>query len=154
LPAQWHKQQAMRRTAAFVVQPQFVGNFLLSGLADRFPGLTLVCAETGTGWLTYLMHAADRRWETERRWRDGARRPSEIVRRQVRVTFWYERAGNRMRDVIGVDNILWASDYPHGTSSYPTSRELIEQVLGDVDPAERRKLLCENVLRVYGVPAE
>ena len=154
LPPQWQKLQALRRTAAFVVQPQFVGDFLLSGLADRFPGLVLVCAETGAGWLAYVMQSADRRWERDQMWRDGARtRPSEIVHRQVRVTFWYERAGIGMRDLIGVDNILWASDYPHGTSSYPRSWELIDKVLAGVGDAERRKLLCENVLRVYGVPA-
>lgn len=155
LPPEWQQHQAMRRTAAFVVQPQFVSNFLLSGVADRFPGLTLVCAETGTGWLTYLMHACDRVWERDRRWRDGApTRPSDVLRRQVRATFWYERAGIRMRDVIGVDNVMWASDYPHGTSSYPQSWQLIESVLGGVGEADRRRLLCDNVLRVYGITAE
>jgi predicted TIM-barrel fold metal-dependent hydrolase len=145
----------MRRTAAFVVQPQFVSNFVLSGVADRFPGLVLVCAETGTGWLAYLMHACDRVWEREQLWREGApTRPSEIIRRQVRATFWYEKAGIRMRDAIGVDNVMWASDYPHGTSTYPQSWDLIADVLDGVGEEDRRKLLGENVLATYGVPYE
>ena len=120
LPERWQDNQALRRTAAFSVQPQYVASFVLSGVADRFPGLKLVCAETGIGWLAYVMEAADHAWERGKLWRHGLpTRPSEVVRRQVHANFWYERWGVELRHVIGVDNLMWASDYPHGTSTYP-----------------------------------
>jgi predicted TIM-barrel fold metal-dependent hydrolase len=49
---------------------------------------------------------------------------------------------------------MWASDYPHGTSTYPQSWDLIADVLDGVGEEDRRKLLCENVLATYGVPYE
>ncbi len=154
LPARWQSLQALRRTAAFVVQPQFVSNFLLSGIADRFPDLTLVCAETGTGWLPYVLQASDRAWEQNGFREDGQSKPSDIARRQIRTTFWYETEGIKVRDVLGSENIMWASDYPHGTSTYPNSRASVEGVLEGVDEDAQRKLLCENVLMTYHVEFE
>jgi predicted TIM-barrel fold metal-dependent hydrolase len=155
LPPKWQSHQALRRTAAFVVQPQFVSNFLLSGIADRFPRLTLVCAETGTGWLSYVFQACDRVWEQSGSGRDDGRsKPSDIARRQIRTTFWYETAGIKARSLLGTENIMWASDYPHGTSTYPRSVQSVDAVLEGVDDADRRRLLCENVLATYGVEYE
>lgn len=155
LPSGWESNQALRRTAAFSVQPQYVANFVLSGVADRFPGLRLVCAETGIGWLGYVMQATDHVWERGRLWRHGVpTRPSEVVRRQVAANFWYERWGVELRHAIGVDNLMWASDYPHGTSTYPDSWRLVEHVMEGVGDEDRAKLLYRNALAMYGASAE
>ena len=154
LPPRWEDNQALRRTAAFSVQPQYVASFVLSGVADRFPGLKLVCAETGIGWLPYVMDAADHAWERGRLWRHGVpTRPSEVVRRQVHANFWYERWGVELRSVIGVDNLMWASDYPHGTSTYPDSWALVEHVMEGVGDEDRARLLHGNAERLYTLAA-
>jgi uncharacterized protein len=153
LPERWQSNQALRRTAAFSVQPQFVANFVLSGVADRFPGLKLICAETGIGWLQHVTSACDHLWERYRLWTEGVlTRPSEVVRRQVYANFWYEKAGIAGRGSLA-GHLMWASDYPHGTSTYPDSWRLVDAVLGDLDPASRADLLYRNTLAVYNLSA-
>jgi len=154
LPERWQGHQALRRTAAFSVQPQFVANFALSGVADRFPRLKLICAETGVGWLHHVIQACDQVWERNRLWTEGVwTRPSDVVRRQVWANFWYERAGVAGRAPLG-SHLMWASDYPHGTSTYPDSWQLVDAVLDGVDPDSRAGLLYRNALSVYNLGPE
>ena len=79
--------------------------------------------------------------------------PSDTVRRQMYVNFWFETEGIKLRHHIGIDNIMWESDFPHVASFYPRSWESIEHVLDGVPPQDRRKLLYENAVRVYGIAA-
>ena len=67
------------------------------------------------------------------------------------VNFWFEAEGIKLRHHIGIDNIMWESDFPHVASFYPRSWESIERVVDGVPPEDRRKLLYENALRVYGI---
>jgi predicted TIM-barrel fold metal-dependent hydrolase len=151
LPERWQSHQALRRTAAFSVQPQFVANFVLSGVAERFPRLKLICAETGIGWLQHVIRACDHLWERYRLWTEGVlTRPSDVVRRQVYANFWYEKAGVAGRGPLA-SHLMWASDYPHGTSTYPDSWKLVDAVLDGVDAASRADLLYRNTLAVYNL---
>ncbi len=152
LPKRWQGNQALRRTSAFSVQPQLIMNLVLSGVADRFPRLKLVCAETGIGWLNHVLQAADHLWQRNKLWKEGVpTRPSEVIRRQVYANFWYERFGVGARDFIGADHLMWASDYPHGTSTYPDSWKLVDHVLGTVPEADRERLQYRNALRLYNL---
>jgi len=153
LPDSWIENQVLRRAAAFSAQPQFLPNLFLSGLVDRYPRLKWVCAETGMGWLSSLLEICDTVWESYRLWTEGVRtRPTESFRGRVYVHFWYEQFGLLSRDAIGTDNILWASDYPHGTSTYPDSWKMINKNLAGVSAREKGRLLYENTARLYKLP--
>jgi predicted TIM-barrel fold metal-dependent hydrolase len=65
------------------------------------------------------------------------------------VNFWYERSGIELRHEVGVDNIMWESDYPHTTSTYPNSWEYVERTLQGVPEDERTRMLYQNAMRVY-----
>jgi predicted TIM-barrel fold metal-dependent hydrolase len=69
------------------------------------------------------------------------------------VNFWFEEEGIKLREEIGIDNIMWEADFPHVASYYPRSWDSIERVLKGVPENERRKLLYENALRVYRIKA-
>jgi predicted TIM-barrel fold metal-dependent hydrolase len=100
------------------------------------------------------MAACDHEWETRRLWTEGiSTRPSEIIRRQMYANFWFEDEGVKTRHDIGIENIMWESDFPHVTSYYPRSWEVIERVLDGVPMEDRRKMLYENALRVYQLEA-
>jgi len=49
--------------------------------------------------------------------------------------------------------VMWASDYPHGDSTWPHSRKaLSESPLAQHGSEVLRKVTCENAARVYGFP--
>ena len=73
------------------------------------------------------------------------------MQRQVYVSFWFEAEGIKLRDEIGVANLMWEADYPHVASYYPNSWVAVERVLDGVPEDDRRKLLYENALRVYQI---
>jgi predicted TIM-barrel fold metal-dependent hydrolase len=75
--------------------------------------------------------------------------PSEYFRRQVYATFMDDKIGVDNRKVIGTENIMWSSDYPHSDSTWPHSREVIAKDFAGVPEEDRRKILCENAVRLY-----
>jgi predicted TIM-barrel fold metal-dependent hydrolase len=131
---------------------QLIPNLILSGVLDRYPHLNWVCAETGLGWVHYVLEACDHEWERRHLWTEGIlTRPSELFRRQIYVDFWYEKAGIELRHLVGVDKIMWESDYPHIASTYPKSWKFVEWTMDGVGEEERKKLLYDNAVRLYGL---
>ena len=84
-------------------------------------------------------------------YRELIEKPSFYFHRQVFATFIDDVVGIRNRDIIGVNNILWSSDYPHVNSSWPTSREYIRKHFGDIPAEEARRMTCENTAELYGI---
>ena len=149
------RQAHSASTSTSAVTPaQIIPHFIFSGVTERFPRLKFVFAEAGIGGLNYLLAACDHEWESRRLWTEGiSTRPSEIVRRQMFVNFWFEAEGIKLRHDIGIDNIMWEADFPHVASYYPRSWEAVERVLEGISRDDRRKLLYENALRVYQIEA-
>jgi predicted TIM-barrel fold metal-dependent hydrolase len=145
-----NQEQAMGPSGSFSMQAQFIPNLIFSGVLDRYPRLKWVCAETGLGWVNYILEGCDHEWERRHLWTEGiATRPSELFRRQVYVDFWYETAGLQQRNLIGLENIMWESDYPHSTSTYPESWSFVKRTLQGVPEDEQKQLLYRNAMRVY-----
>jgi predicted TIM-barrel fold metal-dependent hydrolase len=62
-----------------------------------------------------------------------------------------EKAAIELRELVGVDHIMWKSDYSHIGSTYPRSWSYVEDSLIGVPRHERRKMCYGNALRLYGV---
>ena len=75
---------------------------------------------------------------------------SGVLRRQIFATFIDDRVGVASREFIGVENIMWSSDYPHTVSTWPHSREVVEREFKGVPDKERRQIVRENAARLYG----
>jgi predicted TIM-barrel fold metal-dependent hydrolase len=134
----------------FCTATQIIPFLVFSGVLERFPRLNWVFAETGLGWVSSVLEACDYQWEKRQLWNDGIiTRPSELFRRQIYVDFWFETVGIEMRQCVGVDNILWESDFPHITSTYPHSWTAVEHSLAGVPQDEREKVLFRNAARLY-----
>lgn len=152
---EWDGYTPYQQHAAFTVPTsawpaQIVPNLIFSGVAYKFPNLKSVFAETGIGAVSCAQTASDHEWERRQLWRHGLdQRPSELIRRQVYVNFWYEQAGIELRHAVGVDNIMWESDYPHIASTYPDSWKFVERSLPGVPADERKKMLYGNAQLVY-----
>ena len=78
-------------------------------------------------------------------------KPSEYFRRQMFVGFIDEPEAVPMRKEIGIDNLMWASDYPHFASTWPKSREFVTKATAGVDVAERKKLVRDNARQLFNV---
>jgi len=63
--------------------------------------------------------------------------PSDFFRRNVVLSFQEDAIGIRLRDVIGVDNMMWGSDYPHSESTFPQSRKILAEILPGCRPTNR-----------------
>jgi predicted TIM-barrel fold metal-dependent hydrolase len=145
-----HQQHAAFTVPTAAWPAQIIPNIVFSGIAYRFPRMKWVFAETGIGAVSYAQTACDHEWERRRLWRYGLpTRPSDLIRTQVFVNFWYEQAGISLRHQIGIDNIMWESDYPHIASTYPESWNFVERSLVGVPEGERKKMLYQNAQALY-----
>jgi predicted TIM-barrel fold metal-dependent hydrolase len=109
-----------------------LAQLILGGVLERHPELRLVSVENEIGWLPHFLARLDHGAE---KFRGVAQlpltlRPSEVFRRQVSATFQEDPLGVELRHRIGVENLMWASDYPHIDSTWPRSREVIARDFG------------------------
>ena len=79
-----------------------------------------------------------------------AHRPLENSTPTLFLSFQEDAIGIRLRDAIGVDNIMWGSDYPHSESTFPQSRKILAEILAGVPDDEQAKIACGNTARLYG----
>jgi len=124
-----------------------------SGVLERRPRLRLVLAESGIGWLPYFVRRMDAAAEKHVPKADDYRlktRPSEIFRRQVYATFEEEPLGPQLLPLLGPENFMWASDYPHPDSTFPRSREAIAEAFHGLDAAFIERVTATNCARLYG----
>jgi predicted TIM-barrel fold metal-dependent hydrolase len=142
-------------TPSSVAPTQIIPQLIFSGVTEHFPNLRCVFAEAGIGGLNYVIAACDHEWETRHLWTEGlSRRPSDTVRRQMYVNFWFEAEGIKLGHHIGIDNLMWESDFPHVASYYPKSWEHVDRVVAELSAVDRRKVLYENAIRVYKLDAK
>ena len=147
---------ARASTAAFLDNGHQVTDLLLCGVLARFPELKFVSVESGLGWIPFVLESCDYHFDKAKVWRERPEfadvRPSELFRRQIYVNYWFERLEPWHVEKIGVDNILFETDFPHPTCLYgeEVTRALangLEAMPEDV----REKILWRNAAELYGV---
>jgi predicted TIM-barrel fold metal-dependent hydrolase len=129
-------------------------DLILGGVLERFPKLKIVSVENDIGWIPHLLQRADHAYDRYRFLeRDGAvpNPPSYYFRRQVYATFQDDRVGIVTRELVGVANLMWASDYPHSDSTWPNSQEVIARDFAGVSEHDRRMITADNAAALYGV---
>lgn len=132
-------------------------DLLFSGVLPRFPELKFLSVESGIGFIPFLLEACDYTFEYGRVRSEKPEfklKPSEYFARQVYGCYIFEEhAPRELMDVIGVDNILFETDYPHPVCLYGNVREKIDAALGDATPEAQRKVLFENAAKLYKIEA-
>ena len=131
---------------------EYLAAIIFSGALERYPGMRFVLGECGVGWIPYMLARMDEEYDDlTRLHRLAPRKPSEYWHRQGYTTFQHEL--NLLPEIVrlvGEDNILWVSDYPHFDGVWPDSRSIIQQDLALLDDGARQKITCENAGRLYG----
>ncbi|SVB75417.1 uncharacterized protein METZ01_LOCUS228271, partial [marine metagenome] len=80
--------------------------------------------------------------------------PSEYWRQNFHAVFEDDPLGIRTMDFIGVDTLLWGSDYPHGDSIFPNSQQVLSEIMSECTPEEVWKMTVKNVVDLYHLPFE
>jgi predicted TIM-barrel fold metal-dependent hydrolase len=61
-------------------------------------------------------------------------------------------AAPQLRNRIGIENMMWSSDYPHPVTSWPNSRQVVADTLGVLTDEERELVVAGNARRVWNLP--
>jgi len=124
-----------------------------SGAFERYPNLRVAFGESGIGWLPYALDRMDFQWDDQYKFGAmGTRlkiKPSEYVQRHCRFSFQYEQIGSKMLDFIGIDTLMWGSDFPHGDGVWPDSTAIIEEQFKHIPADQTRKIVCDNAVDFY-----
>lgn len=130
-----------------------LGMFIMGGVFERFPELKVVFVEPGLGWVSWWLYIAD-----DLRQRQGyefpaiTELPSHYFHRNVYLTFIDEpNAYRHATETLGVDNIMWSSDYPHPVSSWPRSQAIVDEMFDGIPAEDRLKIVSGNATRVWNL---
>jgi predicted TIM-barrel fold metal-dependent hydrolase len=134
-----------------------LADWLCSGVLERFSKLRVALSEGQIGWMPYLLERLDRSWRQYRRYGQAINYlpepPSSYVAGRVFGCVFDDVHGLANRDQIGVEQIMFEVDYPHGDSTWPKSTERILELISAVDlsPDEVAKIVRGNAVRCYGL---
>jgi predicted TIM-barrel fold metal-dependent hydrolase len=133
-----------------------LNDLLMSGVLVRYPKIKFVSVESGIGWIPFVLEAMDYQFKGNSVTEEHPEfdlLPSEYFARNVYACYWFEQtAPRRLIDKIGVDNVLFETDFPHPTSLY--GEEVFSRIksgLSECEESVRRKILWDNAQRLYRV---
>ena len=133
-----------------------IAHMIYAGVFERYPKLQVGSVEHDLSWAAHFLHRLDFVY-TQVPQRDNWHRfdedmlPSDYFRRNVFLSFQEDAVGIRLRDIIGVDNLLWSSDYPHTEGTFPRSQQILEEILADCTEEEKAKIAGGNAARIYNL---
>lgn len=138
-------------TMMFISNARVVCNIIASGMLDRFPRLKFVSVESGIGWLPFVLEALQYQMDTSSSHRYELT-AKEYFRRQLYGCFWFENDDgvDSMRK-LGIDNVLFETDFPHPTCLYPDPFGKVASTLSAMTDEERRKVLSLNAAKLYNI---
>jgi predicted TIM-barrel fold metal-dependent hydrolase len=144
------QQVALGGLMLFATNMRVMASILASRFLERFPELKIVSVESGAGWIPFMLEGleymsgeAALEYETS---------PTEVFRRQIYACTFFERKNflDTIRQV-GVDNIMFETDYPHPACLYPDGLEYMVDVIAEMTEEERFKIFSGNAARVYNI---
>ena len=134
-----------------------LADIIFSGVFERYPKLQVGSVEMELSWVPHFLDRIDytytqrvREFSRGYRFKEGAL-PSDFFHNNVFLGFQEDALGIRDRHIIGVDNLQWGGDYPHPESTFPRSRQIIEEILVDCTEEEKAKIAGGNAARVYNL---
>jgi hypothetical protein len=131
-------------------------DYLFSGTLARFPKLTIAYSEGQVGWMPYILERADKLWEERSNNSFGTwlpEPPSTYIPGRVYGCIFDDQTGLRNRDVIGMDQICFETDYPHADSTFPHSKETLAKISEEagLNDEELYKLARGNAIKAFGL---
>lgn len=129
-----------------------VSNLIVSQILERFPGLKVIFSESSLGWLGFILEATDYEFDQFHVMEQMPYKlhPSEVFRRQCYGIGWYGGASlRRACEYPGADNLLWATNFPMATSTWPDSQSANQDCFKGVSDDIRDRILWRNAAALY-----
>jgi predicted TIM-barrel fold metal-dependent hydrolase len=132
-------------------------DWLTSGVLERFGRLRIALSEGQVGWMPYILERLDQVWDARPVYGNLngrlTRPPSSYLADRVFACVYDDVAGLRLRDAVGIRQIMFEVDYPHGDSTWPNSRSVLEKTVAEagLSPTETWMLARGNAIRCYGL---
>ena len=128
-----------------------------AGVFDRYPSFRIYFAETQIGWIPNFLELMDQHYLRSQYWAERTlglqalkQLPSEYVKEHCYWGFVYNPVGVRMMHrEVGVDRIMWSSDFPHAESDWPESQRAMEESFAGIPDDARRKMVAGNAIDFY-----
>ena len=144
------KMLAIGSANSFALSSQIFANLLLSGVLERFPKLTFVGAESGIGWVPYVLEACDYEWERNQLYKQRPqaqtqrRVPPAMLRRFLVRAGWHQpsRLYRRRPDPVG-------DGFPASDFDLARGRQMAQMELRGSSEEDQHKILVDNPKRVY-----
>jgi predicted TIM-barrel fold metal-dependent hydrolase len=135
----------------FLQAPTIMVQVLNSGVFDRVPDLDVVMVEVDAGWVPYVKEQMDNRFRRRAIARDARlkRLPSEVIHDHFYFTYITDNYAVTNRHRIGVDRLMWSSDFPHSGSDWPNSWRTIDADFANIPDVERDQIVAGNALKLY-----
>ena len=132
---------------------EHIGVLIFGGVLERHPGLRIVIAESGVGWIPFFLERLESVYDRHRHYLKStvARRPTEQFQSQMFVTFQEDEVGLRLRDMLGVGSMMWASDYPHTDTTWPNSLAVVKESFSGLPSDDAGRILAGNCRQLYGL---
>lgn len=125
--------------------------YILTGVCERFPKMKIVFVEPGLFWLTGYLKFLDERMGHHYDFPGVKELPTTYWKRQMAATFVAEKAAIDDRYFLGVENVMWSTDFPHPCCNWPNAAAKVEEFFKGVPPEEVHKITWENGARMYGM---
>ncbi|TAM65246.1 amidohydrolase family protein [Mycobacterium sp.] len=133
-------------------------DWLTSGVFARRPGLKAALSEGQVGWMPFMIERLDSVWERSHFYGDRLRDvlpepPSSYIAGHLYGCVFDDVEGLLRRDVVGMSQIMFETDYPHSDSTFPHSRETAEKLVqrAGLDEQETYQLLRGNAIECFGL---
>jgi hypothetical protein len=131
-------------------------DFVYSGLLDRIPGLKVMWSEGQAGWLPYLIEQADKFWAHRGNNQFGSslpNPPSSYLPGRVYLCIYDDDTALREREIIGIDQLCYETDYPHADGSFPHTYDDVAAMVSKagLTEGETYKLVRGNAIAALGL---
>jgi predicted TIM-barrel fold metal-dependent hydrolase len=125
--------------------------WILTGTLERFPDLRIVFVEPQLYWIPGFLRQLDRKAAGPYDFPGLRGKPSEYFHRNMACTFMDDEVGLGLRHLVGLENILWSTDFPHPATTWPNSTSIVDRQFADIPDSERDLICSGNAARIYNL---
>lgn len=143
-----YQRSAFQWTSFFGDRPVMdtISSLILHNLFGRYPNVKVLSVENGSIWVSYLLKVMDKMKGMGRRgpWPGGyvKGKPSELFKQNIWVAPYHEEDISGLIDLIGVEHVLFGSDFPHA-EGLANPADFVESI-SDRSDEEIRRVMREN----------